>query len=97
VNERLLVGWQRETGSSDAARARLAEALTDWDEAPEPAPFAILDCILSLPPDNREQLLLRFEHYALEGIDFDGWCSFRAAVLGPETERTAALSRLPQT
>ena len=81
VHERLLHGWQRETGSTDAQLQALTEALAPWNKSPIPTPFALLDTILSRSATGRTALLEEFSRLALNQADDAAWLDFSGRCL----------------
>lgn len=82
VNERLLLAWQHRTGSTDAERDSLAAALSRWEDADDPIPFATLDEILSGDESVMDERLRALQALALAGGDDTRWAELRRRVVG---------------
>ncbi len=77
VHERLLNVWQQEMGASADERRAMEAAMAHWDDAPDPAGYAVLDAILTRPARKRPALLAEFHTLRDDSFPEEAFLAFR--------------------
>jgi 1-acyl-sn-glycerol-3-phosphate acyltransferase len=80
VHARLLNSWQQETGASDEERIAVAQSMAHWDDAPDPAGYAVLDAILTKRIRQRPSLLAEFKQLKEQGFPAEPFMAFRKRI-----------------